>query len=121
MSFEPAMDHGRYIEDGRATSWSEIQRQPAYPPRIPETKAVSGTDSLELRQVADAACRSIPLDGVDLTRRVLPGPPPGRAHRRDVPFPAPARRAAGADRRAVLPPIRHCTTAGGPMGAAACR
>jgi len=66
------MDYERYIEDGRATSWSEIQRQSAYLPRIPETKAVSGTDSLELRQVADAACRSLPLDGVELTDEFFP-------------------------------------------------
>ena len=66
------MDYERCIEDGRATSWSETQWQPAYLPRILETKAVSGTDSLELRQVADAACRSLPLDGVELTDEFFP-------------------------------------------------
>ena len=72
MSLDPAMDRERYIEDGRATPWSGIRRRPAYPPRIPETKAVSGTDSLELRQVVDAVCRSIPLDGVELADEFFP-------------------------------------------------
>lgn len=72
MSLEPAMDHGRGIEDGRAGSRPEPRRQPAYLPRIPETKAVSGTDSLEFRQVVAAVSRSLPLDGAELPDEFFP-------------------------------------------------
>ena len=72
MGLGPAMDHGRCIEDGRAGSRPEPRRQPAYLPRIPETKAVSGTDSLELRQMVAAVSRSLPLDGAELTDEFFP-------------------------------------------------
>ena len=72
MSPQPAMDHGRYIEDGRAGSRPETRRQPAYLPRTTETRAVSGTDSLELRQMVDAVCRSLPLDAAELTDEFFP-------------------------------------------------
>ena len=68
-----AMDGERWIEDGRAVGpRREAQPQPAYPRQEPETTEVSGTDPLEVRQVADAVCRSIALHRATLTDEFFP-------------------------------------------------
>ena len=73
MRPELAMDGESWIEDGRAVGpWPETQPQPAYPRREPETTQVSGTASLEVRQVIDAVCRSIALDRAGLTDEFFP-------------------------------------------------
>ena len=67
------MDGNRWSEDGQAIApWRETRQQPAYLRREPETTAVSGTASLEIRQVVDAVCRSIPMHGTELTDEFFP-------------------------------------------------
>ena len=73
MRPELAMDDERRIEDGRAVGPRREDRQrPAYPRQKTETTEVSGTVPLEVRQVADAVCRSIALDRTTLTDEFFP-------------------------------------------------
>ena len=67
------MDDERRIGDERAIGlWRDTQPQPAYPRQDSEMTAVSGTTSLEVRQVVDAARRSIALDRATLTDEFFP-------------------------------------------------
>ena len=69
----PATDGERWIDDGRTVgAWHEPPQRPACPRHEPEASAVSGTASLEMRQVVDALCRSIPLDSAELTDEFFP-------------------------------------------------
>ena len=80
MSRGLAMYGVRLIDHGRADGPSgESRRQPenarpdlASVRREPEARAVSGTASLEVRQVVDAVCRSIALDRSELADEFFP-------------------------------------------------
>ena len=80
MSPERATYGARLTDDGRAVGpWSEARRHHASVPgeivnfrREPEATAVSETASLEVRQVVDAVCRSIPLDRSELSDAFFP-------------------------------------------------
>ena len=70
---ELAMDGERRIDDGRTVgAWREAPQRPTYPRHQPETTAVSGTASLEVRHVVDAVCRSIALDRSELADEFFP-------------------------------------------------
>ena len=73
MSPDLATDGERWSDDGRTVgAGREAPQRPAYPRHEPEMKAVSVAASLEVRQVVDAVCRSIPLDRSELADEFFP-------------------------------------------------
>ena len=80
MSPELATHGGRLIDDGRAVGpWGEARRRSVNVTgelvnirREPEATTVSGTASLEVRQMVDAVCRTIALDRSELADEFFP-------------------------------------------------
>lgn len=67
------MDETTFINQGGASGpWDEARRQPVNLRREGEATTVSRKASLEVRQVVDAVCRSIALDGTDLHHAFFP-------------------------------------------------
>ena len=73
MGPELAVDDERCTEDGRTIKpRAEFRLQPAYLRQESEARAVSETASLEVRQMVDAVCRSIPLEESELAAEFFP-------------------------------------------------